>query len=124
MIHHATTNSHTAVHSLIHTEIASQILLNLLVRSNLSSLSRLVRLFHSSTVRSILISTSTVGRLITLTSGRRSPTMSAMNMISHSVIRQHRVRARLGLPLVIVLAGVDVLPADPAQQVVEARSQQ
>ena len=50
--------------------------------------------------------------------------MSAMNMISHSVIRQHRVRARLGLPLVIVLAGVDVLPADPAQQVVEARSQQ
>lgn len=50
--------------------------------------------------------------------------MNAMNMISHSVIRHRRVRACLGLPLVIVLAGVDVLPAEEAQQVVEARSQQ
>ena len=71
----------------------------------------LVRRVHS------LVNRSTVRRLVSLT-------LRAIEVIGHSIFRQHRVLAYLDLPLVVVLTGVDVLPADPAQQVVEARSQQ
>lgn len=47
-----------------------------------------------------------------------------VDRISHVGLRgSHGVLPSLGLPLVVVLTRVDILPADIAEEVVEARSQ-
>lgn len=59
---------------------------------------------------------------ITVASVRAS---AIVDRIGHSALRgPHRVLPGLGLPLIVVLTRVDVLPANVAEEVIEARCQE